>query len=100
MQQYGTILYMVVLVAIFYFLIIRPQQKRQKQQQQTINSLQPRVKVTTYGGILGTVVKVKDDTIIMQVAENVKIEVLKSAIAYTNKPEDKNSKTEKDDEKE
>jgi preprotein translocase subunit YajC len=94
MQQYGTILYMVALVAIFYFLIIRLQQKRQKQQQNTVNSLEPNVKVTTYGGILGTVVKVKDETIIMKVAENVKIEVLKSAIARAdgkenNKAEDK-----------
>jgi preprotein translocase subunit YajC len=72
---------MVALVAIFYFLIIRPQQQRQKQQQNTINSLAPRVKVTTYGGILGTVVKVKDDTVILQVAESTQIEVLKSAIA-------------------
>lgn len=81
MQQYGTILYMVALVAIFYFLIIRPQKQRQKQQQNTINSLEPNVKVTTFGGILGTVVKVKDETIIMKVSENVNIEVLKSAIA-------------------
>ncbi|MDT3700843.1 MAG: preprotein translocase subunit YajC [Thermincola sp.] len=80
-MQYGTIIYMVALVAIFYFLIIRPQQQRQKQQQNTINSLAPRVKVTTYGGILGTVVKVKDDTVILQVAESTQIEVLKSAIA-------------------
>lgn len=80
-MQYGTIIYMVALVAIFYFLIIRPQQQRQKQQQNTINSLAPRLKVTTYGGILGTVVKVKDDTVILQVAESTQIEVLKSAIA-------------------
>ncbi len=88
MQQYGTILYLLVLVAIFYFLIIRPQQKRQKQHQQTIASLEPNVNVTTYGGILGTVVKVKEKTVILKVAENVKIEVLKSSIAYINKDED------------
>jgi preprotein translocase subunit YajC len=81
MEQYGTIIYMVVLVAIFYFLIIRPQSQRRKQQQETINSLKPNVKVTTFGGLLGTVVKVKDDTIILKVAENVNIEVLKSAVA-------------------
>lgn len=97
MQQYGTILYMVALVAIFYFLIIRPQQKRQKQQQNTVNSLEPNVKVTTYGGILGTVVKVKDETIIMKVAENVKIEVLKSAIARADGKENKNSKVEENE---
>ena len=85
MQNYGTILYLVALVAIFYFMIIRPQQQRQKQHQRTINSLEPNANVTTYGGILGTVIKVKDDTVILKVAENVKIEVLKSAIAQINK---------------
>lgn len=84
MQNYGTILYLVALVAIFYFMIIRPQQQRQKQHQRTINSLEPNANVTTYGGILGMVIKVKDDTVILKVAENVKIEVLKSAIAQIN----------------
>ena len=100
MQQYGTILYMVALVAIFYFLIIRPQQQRSKQQQNTMNSLEPNLKVTTYGGILGTVVKVKDDTVILKIAENVKIEVLKSAIARSEGKENKNSKDDKEDDKE
>jgi len=89
--QYGTIIYLVVLVGIFYFLIIRPQQQRQKQAQATINSLEPNVNVTTYAGILGTVVKVKDTTVILKIAENVKIEVLKSAIAQVNGSESEKS---------
>ncbi|MFA5881291.1 MAG: preprotein translocase subunit YajC [Eubacteriales bacterium] len=89
--QYGTIIYLVVLVGIFYFLIIRPQQQRQKQAQATINSLEPNVNVTTYAGILGTVVKVKDTTVILKIAENVKIEVLKSAIAQVNESESEKS---------
>ncbi|PKM46329.1 MAG: preprotein translocase subunit YajC [Firmicutes bacterium HGW-Firmicutes-8] len=89
--QYGTIIYLVVLVGIFYFLIIRPQQQRQKQAQATINSLEPNVNVTTYAGILGTVVKVKDTTVILKIAENVKIEVLKSAIAQVNESKSEKS---------
>jgi len=85
MQNYGTILYLVALVAIFYFLIIRPQQQRQKQQQQTVNSLEPNLDIVTYAGIFGTVVKVKDKSVILKIADNVKIEVLKTAIAYINK---------------
>ncbi len=91
MGQYGTIIYLVVLVGIFYFLIIRPQQQRQKQAQATINSLEPNVNVTTYAGILGTVVKVKDTTVILKIAENVKIEVLKSAIAQVNESKSEKS---------
>lgn len=89
MENYGTILYLAALVGIFYFLIIRPQQQRQKQQQNTVNSLEPNMDVTTYAGILGTVVKVKDKTVILKIAENVKVEVLKTAIAYINKDEEK-----------
>jgi preprotein translocase subunit YajC len=89
---------MVALVAIFYFLIIRPQQQRQKQQQNTINSLEANVRVTTYGGILGTVTKVKDETVILRVAENVKIEVLNSAIARSDGKENKNNRIDSGDE--
>lgn len=91
MGQYGTIIYLVVLVGIFYFMIIRPQQQRQKQAQATIDNLEPNVNVTTYAGILGTVVKVKDTTVILKIAENVKIEVLKSAIAQINESESEKS---------
>lgn len=87
MDTYGTILYFLAFIAIFYFMIIRPQQQRQKQQQNTINSLKPNVNVTTYAGILGKVVKVKENTVILKVADNVEIEILKSAVAYLNKDE-------------
>lgn len=87
MDTYGTILYFLAFIAIFYFMIIRPQQQRQKQQQNTVNSLKPNVNVTTYAGILGKVVKVKENTVILKVADNVEIEMLKSAVAYLNKDE-------------
>jgi preprotein translocase subunit YajC len=80
----GVIIYLVLLVVIFYFMIIRPQQQRQKKHQQTMKSLEPNVSVTTIGGLIGTVVKVKDNTVILKIAENVKVEMLKTAIAYIN----------------
>lgn len=92
MQNYGTIIYLVALVGIFYFLIIRPQQQRQKQHQKTVSSLEPNQNVTTYSGILGTIVRVKDNTVILKVADNVKIEMLKSAIAQINNGDDTESK--------
>lgn len=87
MDTYATILYFLAFIAIFYFMIIRPQQQRQKQQQNTVNSLKPNMNVTTYAGILGKVVKVKENTIILKVADNVEIEMLKTAVAYLNKDE-------------
>lgn len=80
----GVIIYLVLLVAIFYFMIIRPQQQRQKKHQQTMKNLETNVSVTTIGGLIGTIVKVKDNTVILNVAENVKVEMLKTAIAYIN----------------
>ncbi len=88
MEQYGTtILYFAVLVGIFYFMLIRPQQQRRKQHQNTIESLEPNVRVTTIGGIIGTVVKVKEKTIILKVADNVNIEMLKTSVAYIGEGE-------------
>jgi len=80
----GVIIYLVLLVGIFYFMIIRPQQQRQKKHQQTMKSIEPNVSVTTIGGLIGTVVKVKENTVILKVAENVKVEMLKTSIAYIN----------------
>lgn len=84
MQQYGTIIYLVALVGIFYFMILRPQQQRQKQHQQLIDSLNVDANVITLGGILGKVVKVNEKTVVLKIAENVKVEVLKSAIGQIN----------------
>lgn len=66
---------------IFYFLIIRPQSKKQKEQQAMINSLKPGDKVVTSGGIHGILISVKDTTVSVKIADNVKIEVDKSAVA-------------------
>jgi preprotein translocase subunit YajC len=72
---------MVVTFAIFYFLLIAPARKRQKQLQSTIDSLKSGDRVVTTGGMLGTVVAVTDRIIQLRVSSDVKIDVLKSAIA-------------------
>jgi len=62
--------------------MIRPQQKRQKQWQQMLTSMKAGDKVTTAGGVRGTIISIKDDAIIMKVApDGIKMEVAKSAIA-------------------
>lgn len=72
---------MAVIYLIFYFLLIRPQSKKQKQQQEMLNGLRKGDKVITSGGIYGTISKVREEVVVLQVAENVKIEVARSAIA-------------------
>jgi preprotein translocase subunit YajC len=75
----------VCMSVIFYFLIIRPQSKRQKEQETLIKSLKTGDKVITGGGIHGLISNVKETTVIVKIADNVKIEVDKAAITSVAK---------------
>ena len=71
-----------LLIPVLYLVMIRPQQKRQKQWQQMLGSIKSGDRVTTAGGIRGTILSIKDDVIILKVApDGIKMEVAKSAIA-------------------
>ena len=72
---------LILIVLIFYLLVLLPQIKKQKRHREMMNSLKKGDKVITTGGIHGIVSKVKDDIAVLQIAENVRIEVSKSAIA-------------------
>lgn len=69
-----------VFIGIFYFLLIRPQQKQAKKKKELMESLEIKDQVVTIGGIYGTIMKVKDKTVILKIADKVEIEVLKSAV--------------------
>lgn len=73
------------IAVIFYFLIIRPQQKRFKQQQNLIASVKSGDEVIMNSGIHGIVTNVKDATLIVKVADNVKIEFDKAAVGSVKK---------------
>lgn len=66
---------------IFYFLLIRPQQKQRKEQQKLIEALKTGDKVITASGIHGMISNVKERTVLLKVADNVKIEIDKAAVA-------------------
>ncbi len=66
---------------IFYFLLIRPQQKQRKAQQALIAALKTGDKVVTSSGIYGLISNVKETTVTLKIADNVKIEIDKAAIA-------------------
>ncbi len=66
---------------IFYFMIIRPQQKRQKERQKLLSGVQKGDKIVTIGGVYGTVVGVEEKTILVQIADNVKVKYDKSAVS-------------------
>jgi len=78
----GMLLPILLFIPLLYLLMIRPQQKRQKQWQQMLAGIKSGDRVTTAGGIRGTILSIKDDSIIIRVApDNLKLEVAKSAIA-------------------
>lgn len=66
---------------IFYFLIIRPQHKKQKEARAMLSALKKGDRVATIGGIRGVINSVKDDSVVIKVDDNTKIEFSKSAVA-------------------
>ena len=71
---------LIFIFIIMYFVMIRPQKKRQEQQQKLVGSLKTGVRVVTNAGIHGLISNVKETTVLVKVADNVKIEIDKSAI--------------------
>lgn len=76
----GTVVYFIFIFGIFYLVLIRPQQKRQKQHKEMVESLKVNDNVITAGGILGTITRIKDNSVWLKVADKVEIEVLKSSV--------------------
>jgi preprotein translocase subunit YajC len=72
---------LIVLVGVFWFLIMRPQQKRQRDHRQLTTDLKQGDKVVAAGGIVGTVRRVDDDTLSLQVADNVVIKVDRGSVS-------------------
>lgn len=77
------IIQFVIIIAVFYFLLIRPQKKQQQKIQNMLDSMQINDKVVTVGGVIGKVVKIKEDEVLIETgsgAEKSQIKFQKSAI--------------------
>lgn len=70
-----------LMFAVMYFLIIRPQQKRQKEHQAMLDAVKKGDRVITSGGLHGVVKEVRDDTLLVKIAENTAVEISRAAIA-------------------
>ena len=75
-----SLIMIVALIAIFYFFMVAPQQKKQKKINAFRDSLKNGDKVMTAGGIYGRVREVKDDTVILEIADGVRIKIDKNSI--------------------
>ncbi|WP_299628258.1 preprotein translocase subunit YajC [uncultured Tateyamaria sp.] len=82
MEAFGQFIPLILIFAIMYFLLIRPQQKKVKEHAAMVAALRRGDQVVTQGGLIGKVVKVKDDNEIeVELSEGVKVRVVQSTIA-------------------
>ena len=78
----STVIMLVLMVAVFYFMLIRPENKRKKEAEAMRGAVKTGDKITTIGGVIGTVVNVKEDKIVIETsADQVRIEFAKWAIS-------------------
>lgn len=89
----------VLMIGIFYFLLIRPQMNKQKEHQKMLSELKKGQSVLTSGGLLGTIEALSDQFVTLEIAEGVKVKVLKgsiSALPAKAEPKDAKLDTKKD----
>jgi len=86
-----SLLPLVILFVLMYFVLLRPQMRRQKETEKLISSVKTGDRVVAAGGICGTVANLKDQIVVLKVADNVKIEVLRSSITSVEKPTEEKS---------
>jgi preprotein translocase subunit YajC len=76
--------FLLLIIVVFYFFMIRPQMKRQKDLKNYRESLNKGDKVITTGGIYGKVTDIKDQTVTVEIADNIRIRIDKNAILKDN----------------
>jgi preprotein translocase subunit YajC len=79
----------ILMFVVLYLLMIRPQMKKQKNQQRLIDELEKGDEIVTNGGIHGSIQNIKDDILVIKIADNVKIELSRAAVQRVKGKEDK-----------
>ncbi|MCW7752939.1 preprotein translocase subunit YajC [Desulfobotulus sp. H1] len=72
---------LILMFVIFYFLLIRPQQKKAKEHREMVNSLKKGDRIITSGGIYGTVTGIDDNTLTVEIAEKVRVKMVRANVA-------------------
>jgi preprotein translocase subunit YajC len=80
-DMFSSLIPIVLIGIIFYFFLIRPQSKRQKEHQKLLSELKRGDEVVTTGGVIGRIHSVTDSVVSLEVAQNMRIRVLKGQIA-------------------
>ncbi len=79
-SPFAMIVPMALMIAIFYFILIRPQQRREKERRAMLEAIKVGDRVLFGGGLLGIVTGIKDKTFTIKIADNVRVEVVRSAV--------------------
>lgn len=77
----GAFVPLILMFAIFYFLLIRPQQKKAKEHKAMIGNLKIGDRIVTNGGLYGTIVRMSELTLILEIADKVQVEMLRNTVA-------------------
>jgi len=89
----GTLIMFSLIILIFYFMILRPQQKRQKDRAKLLEGVKKGDKIVTVGGMHGTVIGVEEKSVLVQVAEGVKLKFERSAVSSVSRDGEGEGKT-------
>ena len=81
---FSAIVPLILMFAIFYFLLIRPQQKKAKEHREMVNNLKKGDRVITSGGIHGRVTSLDEGTVMVEIADKIKVKVLRGNISVLN----------------
>ena len=88
----GMIVWLVLMMGIFYIMMIRPQQRKEKERRKMLEAIKTGDRVVFAGGLMGVVANLKEHTYLVKVSDNVKLEVVRSAVTQVldkdDKPED------------
>lgn len=85
----GMLPMMAIMAAIVYFMMIRPQQRKERERRAMVEAVKTGDRVVFAGGLLGTVANTKELTLLIKVADNVKLEVARSAVSRVLDKDDK-----------
>jgi preprotein translocase subunit YajC len=80
LEQYGMIIFLVVIFAVMYLIMVRPRQKQQKQHDEMMKDLRPGDRVITAGGIYGQIESLSEDTAILRIESGATMKVARSSI--------------------
>lgn len=84
-EIYSTLIMFALIIGIFYLMIIRPQQKRAKEREALLGQIKKGDKIITAGGIHGEIVGVDEKTLLIEIADKVKVKIERNSISVVNK---------------